>query len=294
MQMRYQDKETSMSQDQPASVASILDRVQKLPSRPSLVLELLESFDDERVDIATLARKIASDQALVARVMRVANSAFFGLSGQIGTIAEAISILGFNNLRGLVTAAAIINSAPKNLGQFDQLTFWRHGICAASCAKALAKRVGGSPEIAFTAGILHDIGKLIIAMEFPESVAELSLSNDGSDEESLAAERALLGFDHAALGGELAKRWNFPPAIREAITLHHSPPGIGVRGGLADVVYIANLFAHALDHGQIREQSFARLAAEAQARLMLEHGELSMLAEEAQQLYDGSALLVAE
>lgn len=282
-----------MSQNQSLTAAKVLDRMHKLPSRPSLVLELLESFEDERMDVATLARKISNDQALVARVMRVANSAFFGLSGQISTMSEAISILGFNNLRGLVTAAAIINAAPKNLGRFDQHAFWRHGICAAACAKVLAKRVGVNPEIAFTAGILHDIGKLIIAMEFPDTPT-LQATVDGSDEESLATERTLLGFDHAILGGELAARWNFPVSMREAIGLHHSGQEESGRGGLTDVIYIANVFAHALEDGHIRESKLTHLGTEASARLMLGHADLLALAEEAQQLYAGSVLLVGE
>jgi putative nucleotidyltransferase with HDIG domain len=280
-----------MSPDQQTSVASVLDHAQKLPSLPSLVLEILESFDNERLDVSTLAKKIANDQALVSRVMRVANSAFFGLSGQVGTIFEAISVLGFNNLRGLVTAAAIINASPKNLGQFDLAAFWRHGICTAACAKALAKRLGLNPEIAFTAGVLHDIGKLIIAMEHPSAARP---ADAGSDEQSLAAERNLIGYDHAALGGELAKRWKFPQAIREAIRLHHSPQDASTSGGLSDVVYVANLFAHALDQGEIREEKFDSLSSEVYARLRLDPAELPALAQTAQQLYAGSIQLVGE
>ena len=280
-----------MSPDQQTSVASVLDHAQKLPSLPSVVLEILESFDNERMDVSTLAGKIANDQALVARVMRVANSAFFGLSGQVGTIFEAISVLGFNNLRGLVTAAAIINASPKNLGQFDLVVFWRHGICTAACAKVLAKRLGLNPEIAFTAGVLHDIGKLIIAMEYP---AEAKAVDEGSDESLLEAERHLIGYDHAALGGELAKRWKFPQTIQDAIRLHHSPQDANGRNSLSDVVYVANLFAHALDQGVIREQKFAVLAAEAHDRLMLDQAEWPALAQAAQQLYMGSIQLVGE
>lgn len=284
-----------MNLDATGTVTGILDKIQKLPSMPSLVLEILESFDDERMDVSTLARKIANDQVLVARVMRVANSAFFGLSGQIGTIPEAISVLGFNNLRGLVTAAAIINSAPKDLGEFDRVMFWRHGIATASCAKVLARRVGLNPEIAFTAGVLHDIGKLIIAMQFPQVVVALpQMKDQASDEASIAIEHEMLGCDHAALGGELAKRWNFPLAIRESIVLHHTPLGSGDRGGLTDVVYVANLFAHALENGRIRENKFMGLASEANVRLLMDEAILPVLAEEAQRLYSSSVSLVGE
>lgn len=282
-----------MSREASGNIGTVLDHIQKLPSLPSLVLEILDSFNNEQVDIRTLARKISLDQALVARVMRVANSAFFGLSGQIGTIPEAIALLGFNNLRGLVTAAAIINTFPKAGGHFVQLQFWRHSICTAVCAKVLAKHAGLNAETAFTAGVLHDIGRLIMVIHYPQVIAQLDLEGTSSVE-SLQAERAALGVDHAVLGGELAKRWNFPVTIREAIALHHTPPGFGDREGLTDVVYVANLFAHALDRGALREEKAVQLAAEACARLRLEPGALSALAEEAQRLYDNSVLLLGE
>lgn len=283
-----------MSQNENENIGQLLDNIKRLPSLPSLVLEILESFNDEQVDIPTLAGKIGHDQALVARVMRVANSAFFGFSGQIGTISEAIAVLGFNNLRGLVTAAAIINAFPRGGDHFDGSAFWRHSIAAAVCARVLAKRVGLNAETAFTAGVLHDIGRLVIAIHFPQQLAQLGHQEGGSTVASLQAEWAALGFDHAALGGELAKRWNFPPPIRDAIALHHSSPGPGAGKTLPDVIFVANLFAHALDDGSIRADQAAPLAAAAFARLALDGDALPALADEAQRLFDNSILLVGD
>lgn len=283
-----------MNENEKSLAASVLDRAQRLPSLPSLVLEILESFEDERLDVSTLAGKIANDQALVARVMRVANSAFFGLSGKIGTISEAIAILGFNNLRGLVTAAAIINAAPRNLGRFDHAAFWRHSLCTAACAKVLAGQARVNPEIAFTAGVLHDIGKLVIAMQFPEADASVLNPGEESGGEQLERERALAGVDHALLGGELAHRWNFPPSIREAIALHHTPIDLQGHGGLADVIFVANVFSHTLKEGGVDEQREVRLAVEAEERLQLRAESLPVLAEKAHRIYSGSILMIGE
>jgi putative nucleotidyltransferase with HDIG domain len=274
------------------NVNNVLDHIQKLPSLPSLVMEILENFNNEKVEVAVLANKISRDQAIVARVLRVANSPFFGLSGQIGSISEAISVLGFNNLRGLVMAASIINAFP-HTGKFDWAAFWRHSIGAAVCAKSLAKRVGLNPETAFTAGLLHDIGKLVMGVYFPQVFEQAHEFDDGSSVESLQAERAALGLDHAALGGEVAKRWNFPQAIREAVELHHTE-AIAVTGKtLTDVIYVANLFSHALEDGHIQEAKAAHLASEAWARLGLESDKLEVLAEEVQRLYDGAVMLIS-
>lgn len=155
-------------QGKSGDAGKVLERIQKLPSLPSLVIEILASLNDEHVDVATLANKIARDQAIVARVLRVANSPFFGLSGQTGSIFEAVAVLvycftlGGKNLRGLVTAAAIINALPRTEKGFDWRAFWHHGIVTAVCAKVLARRAGLNPETAFTAGLLHDIGKLMM------------------------------------------------------------------------------------------------------------------------------------
>lgn len=178
-----------MSDVDQKKIDSLLNQIHALPSLPSLVVEILQSFDNENVDTALLARKIASDQAIVARVMRVANSPFFGLSGQIGSISEAIVVLGFNNLRGLVTSAAIINLFPNPGKQFDLHVFWCHSIGAAVCAKLLAKHAGVDAETAFTTGLLHDIGRLVIGVYFPQAIEKTGQFADGSTLESLQAER---------------------------------------------------------------------------------------------------------
>jgi len=274
------------------SVSNVLNHVQKLPSMPSIVLELWDNFNNDNVDIATLAKKIAQDQAIVARVLRVANSSFFGLSGQVGSISEAISVLGFNNLRGLVTAVSIINIFPHTEKSFDWNAFWRHSIGTAVCARVLAKHVGLNSETAFTAGLLHDIGTLVMVMYFPQAFAQAHESSEASSIYSLQAERLALGMDHAALGGEVAKRWHFPAEIRAAVELHHTEAGDGTKGNLSDVVYISNLFAHALDHGRLVEARAAHLLVEAGSRLAIDGDILERLAEDAQRAYDGAAMLI--
>lgn len=273
-------------------VGNVLDKIQKLPSLPSLVIEILESFNDENIDAATLAKKIAHDQAIVARIMRVVNSPFYGLSGQISSISEAIAMLGFNNLRGMVMAAAIINAFPHMEKKYDWKAFWLHNIATAVCAKVLAKHIGLNPETAFTAGLLHDIGKLVIVTYFPQLPVQLPAFDVGSSSESLQAEREALGFDHAALGCEIAKRWNFPLPIQQAIGQHHTDSRADHEKTMSDVVYTANIFALALDYGHLREDLVINLANVAWSRLNLDRDRLDALAQEAQHLYDGAVLLL--
>lgn len=269
-----------------------LSHIQKLPSLPNVVAEVLHSFENENIAVTTLANTIANDQALVARVMRVANSPFFGLSGQVGTIFEAISVLGFNNLRGLVTAAAFINTFPQVSKRFDWTSYWRHSIATAVCAKVLARRVGLNPETAFTAGLLHDIGKLVMGVYFPESFTRMVEVEKISTVEALLAERAEIGLDHAELGREIANRWHFPDAIREAIGQHHLPEKADKEINLCDVIYIANLFSHALGTDRDGTVGSVNLAAAIWLRLGLESDALPQVTEEVNQMYAGAIMLI--
>lgn len=285
-----------MSEDKQVSIESlehILDSIQKLPSMPSVVMEILDSFSNENLNINALAIKVSSDQAIAARVLRVANSSFFGLSRQVGSISEAISILGFNNLRGLVTAASIINVFPHNENGLDLQEFWHHGIAAAVCSKLLAKQVGVNPETAFTAGLLHDIGKLVISVYFPMTFARISHGHSRSTMQSLQAESCALGLDHAAISGEVAKRWNFPDEIRDAVMLHHTETFSGDEKLLVHVVYVADQFAHILQNGSMDAEESASLIAALNLHLKINADQLEKLVEEAKCQYDGALMLIS-
>lgn len=273
-------------------VRHLLEHIQKLPTLPSLVVEILRSFDDENIDVSTLAHKIACDQAIAARVLRVANSPFFGLSGQIGSIPEAVAVLGINNLRGLVTGAALINAFPQAEGMFDWKRFWLHSIDTAACAKVLARYLCSNTETAFTAGLLHDIGKLVMGAFFPEAFIKVMGYEEECTPERLAAEREALGFDHAALGAEVAARWRFPVEIQQAIAGHHTVQERGAKASLVDIVYVANLMTHARIEDRIREDKTAILAELLSARLGLQRGVLDSLAQETHQLYTSAVTLI--
>jgi putative nucleotidyltransferase with HDIG domain len=278
--------------EQTGDINSILHHIQKLPSPPTLVMELLDNLNDENISFATLTNKIALDQAIVARVMRVANSSFFGLSGRVGSISDAARVLGTNNLRGLVMAAGIIDAFPRQDTGFDWISFWRHGIATAVCAKLLASGARLNPETAFTAGLLHDIGKLVIVVYFPNAFSQLHEFEAASSPESLQAEKVALGFDHAALGGELAKRWRFPLAIQQAVELHHTQIQADEVKTLTDVVYIANLISRAVVDGYTEGDGVVCVAAVAKMRLGLENDKLQALITEAQRLYEGAVMLL--
>ena len=231
----------------PLSTDDIVARLQDLPSLPAVVMELLTSIDQEDVDISVLARKVSHDQALTAKTLRLANSSTYGLQVKVTTIQQAITFLGFQTTRNLITAAAVTGCfAAGGCAGFDHKAFWRHSIATAACARVLARRMRFNQDYAFTAGLLHDIGRLVLVSTYPERYAEVLAWRAANDCELIEAERAVLGIDHVRAGVALAERWNFSETMLLGIAWHHEPERAGA-GFLATIIHVANAIVHALD-----------------------------------------------
>lgn len=228
------------------SLEQVAARLKQLPSLPAVVTRLLDSFANEEIDTAAIARQIALDQGLTARVLRVANSSFYGLQSRVGTINEALVVLGFRAVRSMVMAVGVNGAFRADLCPgFDPRAYLRHGVGTALAARELAAISGNNPELAFTAGILHNIGQLVLAANFPAQYAQAIAYSRQHDVDMLAAERAVLGVDHTQAGSLLAESWRFPPVLARAVAGHHAPQG-DAADSLAMVVYAADAIALAL------------------------------------------------
>jgi putative nucleotidyltransferase with HDIG domain len=225
----------------------VLRSIQRLPSLPSVVVELLASMERADVKIDSLASKIGQDQALTARVLRLANSSFYGMSQRITTIRSAIAILGFKSVRSLATSAALMNAFGANASHsLLFLPFWRHAIGTAVCAREIAPQRELDPDEAYAAGLLHDIGRLVLVTQFEAAYQATQRYHADQKCELLEAEQHVLGIDHAALGHAITKHWNFPAAIQQAVACHHAA-SCNDLSTLALVVMAANAMAHTLD-----------------------------------------------
>jgi len=224
----------------------VVARLKQLPSLPSAVTELLASFGNEEVDIDQIAHQIARDQGLTARVLRVANSSFYGLQSKVGTIHEAVVVLGFRAVRSMVLAVGMTGAfRVDQCPGFDAHAYLRHGVGVALAARSLAPLTGHNPELAFTAGLLHDIGQLVLASNFSKQFAEVLAYRKKHDCLMVVAERDLLGMDHAVVGGLLSEAWRFPEALHAAVAEHHAPAA-ATAASLADLIHVADVTAHAL------------------------------------------------
>jgi putative nucleotidyltransferase with HDIG domain len=232
--------------------------VRDLPPLPAVVLELLDMLGREEVETHALATKISHDQALTAKTLRLANSSFYGVSRHVTSVTDATSVLGLRTVRTVITAAALTGNfkAPVCEG-FDFAAFWRHAVSSAASAKLLASAVGLDAEAAFTAGLLHDIGQLVLASAYSERFAQVLAFRSCEGVELREAEQALLGTDHAAVGALVAEAWHFPSQIVTAIRNHHSVSPDTEDNLLAATVRMAGRLAEALEHKTGSAQSLA-------------------------------------
>lgn len=246
-----------------ATRAQCIQNVRDLPSPPLIVMELLNIVDQDNLDIAVLAGKVSQDMALTAKTLRLANSAYFATSVKVTTIHQAITLLGFQNVRTLITKAALTGCFPERTCKgFDHTVFWRHSSSATIAAGILARHIGMHPDIAMTAALLHDIGRLVLVGCFPDEYARVLARFHEQGGELLDIERELLDIDHAEAGELLAISWNFSDTMRLAIAGHHEPDRQGV-GFLAALVHIANAIVHQLassDEGHELAPSVSRTA----------------------------------
>lgn len=267
--------------------------VQDLPSLPAVVMELLSSIEQDEIDISVLAKKVSYDQALTAKTLRLANSSAFGLQVKVATIQQAITFLGFQTTRNLITAAAVTGCFPNGLcAGFNDKAFWRHSIATAVCARSLARRLRFNQDVAFTAGLLHDIGRLVLVTGHPQAYAEVVAWRRGHDVDWHEAEHAVLGMDHVDAGVALAEHWNFSDTMRQAIAWHHAPETLGA-GFLAAIVHVANAVVHALDLAGEDDELVPKLSSVAWDAMGLnEEAYLDLFRETEQQLEEMSAILM--
>ena len=226
------------------TMALIFEQTQELPHIPRVVQELMQSFQDDDVDVDEISKKVAMDQALTAKVLRLANSAHYGASRSVANTNDAIVLLGFNTLRTMVLASGVTSSFKAPEG-FDMNAFWKQSFAIGALSKWIANYIPDcEKETAFTCGMLNSIGSLLIRIVLPADVKSIDEAEAlGGKRHSL--ERGQLGFDGAKVGAELAKRWKFPDVMQEAIRDQNNKDFEQEYGMYAGILYIAKYLHNA-------------------------------------------------
>lgn len=234
----------------PLTLAQIQSCVEALPALPQAVREVMQALERDDISVDRCVHLIEQDPALAARTLRVANSAFYGMPGRVARIGDAVTLLGLRAVSGVLLAVSLGHrlDTSRCIG-FSYRSAWRHGMATALAARLLAPRLALDADEAFVAGLLHDIGKLVLAAHFPQAGAQALALARSADVSDLEAEQAALGLDHARIGAELATHWRFPPAVSQAVLHHHAPADSAddTVCRLAGLIQLADALAHALD-----------------------------------------------
>jgi putative nucleotidyltransferase with HDIG domain len=231
-----------------AQVASeeLLDKIAqtvRFAAMPEVMSRLMTMFDDPAISAAEVSQVLDKDAGLVARVLKVANSAFYGGRGEVASVQQAVVKLGFRTTKAVVLSTAVYSSVNRSRpGGIDLRPFWQHGLEVGVTAMLLADELCGSySDECFVAGLLHDIGRAALACAFPETFR--AWLNAPSQSWSLEAEREAFGVDHTTVGAYLCRLWKFPEVLENAVVHHHDVPGelpevprdrVGLCVGLAD------------------------------------------------------------
>jgi HD-like signal output (HDOD) protein len=224
-------------------LTSIIINTRDLPAMPHVASKVLELSSDPRTSAQQLQQVISDDQAMTARILKIANSAMYSCSRKIKTLTEAIVMLGFNSIRSLVVTSASRNlylNNSKRMGLKERL-LWEHSIGAAFGCRLLAQsKQPHVAEEAFLAGLMHDIGKLVLNQQAGDQFDEIVQIVYNENRPFAATERELLGFDHTEVGALLVNKWRLSPALEFAIGNHHKAEAFSAENPLLLYLDLAN------------------------------------------------------
>lgn len=274
------------AENSPPNLEKLLEGANALPTLPQVVTHILKTLNDDNADADSLVQQLNTDPVIVARLLAAANSSAFGLASQVATTRQAILVLGLETVRSITLATALIEHFGRSTSAFDSRLLWRHSLGVATCARTLAERTGYNPEAAFSAGLLHDIGQLLMVSVAPDACAEVRIRMRQLGEPIIDAEQTIFGYTHAEAGSALARLWKLPTDIISGINAHHTPES-GDDGEIGDLIHIAEVLSHALDLGNAAQNCVPNVAEIALLRLGADWSSLSARFPEIEARYEG-------
>lgn len=237
-----------------AELDALLDSFQDLPTIPEVLARIWQLVDDPRSSARDLEQVVSLEPPLAAKVLRLANSPYYGGNGRVKDVQMAITTLGFDTLRNLAVCLSVASGLVQRESKqsvMNQRALWKHSVTCAVIARRLARDADlEEPEEVFTAGLLHDIGMFVIALGRPNAYAEIVRVGLGRNMCQSRAEREVLGFDHAEVGCAFAQKWHFPATLQDLLANHHSPPS-GERARAKHVMGLADALSYRVQDTEI-------------------------------------------
>lgn len=230
----------------------VVSNISGLPTLPSMLNNINKMMMNPRTSAKEIAQLISSDPTITAKVLRVVNSSFYGFPNRITTITHAIVILGFNTIKSIVLSSTIFDVFKKGSKdpRFDHTEFWKHSIGCGAAAKVVGKMLGHSAiEELFIAGLVHDIGKIVLQQYAPDKFMDILDTVNARDCLMVKAEEEVLGFTHAEVGGWLFDKWNLSKGLVDCVKCHHNTALAGDHQRLAAIVHLSDIVVRAMRFG---------------------------------------------
>ncbi len=227
-------------------------KIGDLATLPVVAYNVMQLTQNPKASAMDVGKAISQDPALTSKVLKIANSSFYGFPRKISTINNAIVILGFSNIRNIVISAGIIDAykGENSSAYFDRTEFWKHSLACGITSKIIASTVGlKNAEEAFIWGLLHDFGKIVMDTYIHEEYSQVVQYAKEKGMLIVDAEQKYLGFNHTTVGSLVARKWNMPPALLKVIRYHHNPVLDYNSLRISSIVHLADILCRTLDLG---------------------------------------------
>ncbi len=263
------------------SIENVIEGIPSMGSHAGVIRELETVLDDPQSTLANVGEVIEKEPDVTARLLRLGNSSFYGFPGRLETVFEAIGLIGIQQVQDLIAASNVIEIFKGVSPEFVSMaSFWKHSLSCGVAARLLALELRvPKPEKFFVAGLLHDVGRLALFSRTPQIVRQIFESCQPKPRLLQEAEVSVLGFDHAAIGAELLRTWNYPANLVNAVCYHHQPLSSGPYQLEASLVHVADYLVNAMELGSSGERFVPPLHPRAWDRLALDANELGSIME---------------
>ena len=262
----------------------IIDRVKDLPTLPDVIHKVLALVGEEATSAKELGGLISYDQAISSRLLKIANSAYYGFMREIATVQHAIVILGFKEVKSLVLGIGVFDTMKGASSKTSLIheEFWMHSMGSALAGQIICKKVGGvDPETTFTASLLHDIGKLVLDVFLSQEYVKVLEKVRVNGLSMVEAEEEVMGFSHAEVGGWLCERWKFPPVLTSPIRFHHRVEKVDKNYmGITSIVHLADNLSKRAQIGNSGDNKTPDIQLPAQRHLDLKEDDLDKIVEQ--------------
>jgi len=272
-------------------VRQVVSNIQNLPTPPIVFHQIQKVINDPDCSAAKIAAILAEDPAMSVKVLKLTNSAFYGLSREVNSVKQAVVIVGIEAIKNLVLSASVLDMFKgKDIDQEAQEKFWRHSLATGYCCRILSRKLQSrgiiDQETAFSAGLLHDLGKIVFSCFLKD---EFKLLNEARDldrtSQDFELENKTLGFNHSQIGGFLAVLWKLPQILGEAITYHHNPQELIDENPLVYLVHISNYIAKKTFYDRDDQAFIGHLDPEVLKKMEIEEEQLEEYSETLKEEY---------